>query len=206
MQTILDDWDSIKLNKPDATLNIATPLYGLQYFNDYFLKQVNEKKDVFFHGSLSLEKLYELMSTSEYWYYPTEYEETFCITALEMLGHKVTPIASKVAGLNETLSGFNLETLDNINKKIDFTEVSSYVKNNDWKIIQNKWKDKIKNMNEKNIESENNDILDIECVYVISLDTNEGLLNDWKSEIRNNLLPWYNGPIVCKSVEFWELM
>ena len=69
LQTILDDWDSIKLNKPDATLNIATPLYGLQYFNDYFLKQVNEKKDVFFHGSLSLEKLYELMSTSEYWYY-----------------------------------------------------------------------------------------------------------------------------------------
>ena len=88
-----------------------------------------------------------------------------------MLGHKVTPIASKVAGLNETLSGFNLETLDNINNKIDFTKVSSYVKNNDWKIIKNKWKEHIKNMNEKNTESENNDILDIECVYVISLDT-----------------------------------
>ena len=198
LQTILDEWNSIKLNKPDATLNIATPLYGLQYFNDYFLKQVNEKKDVFFHGSLSLEKLYRLMSTSEYWYYPTEYEETFCITAIEMLGHKVTPIASKVAGLNETLSGFNLETLDNINNKIDFTEVSSYVRNNDWKIIKNKWKEQIKNMNGKNTESENNDILDIECVYIISLDTNEDLLNNWKSEIRNNLLPWYDGPIVCK--------
>jgi len=50
------------------------------------------------------------MLKAEYWCYVTDYEETYCITALEMQYAKVLPIVTKVAALTETVnSGILLE-------------------------------------------------------------------------------------------------
>ena len=99
MQKVLNEWNHITKKLPNAELNISTPEYGLEYFNKHFLSQIESIESIKFHGSLPLEKLYEKMSECEYWYYPTDYEETFCITALEMLGHGVKPIVNEIAGL-----------------------------------------------------------------------------------------------------------
>ena len=196
LQIILKEWSNIVNKLPDATLHISTPEYGLEYFHENYSADIKNMKSVFFHGSLPIKKLYELMAQSEYWYYPTDYEETFCITALEMLGHEVKPIANKIAGLKETLNDFNLNTFDDLQNKIDFNLVRDYIKKCDWSNIKKLWTSHI-TMNKQNIQTVKQS-KEIDCVYVISLTTKKDLLENWKTEIRTKMLPWYLGPIVCK--------
>lgn len=106
LRKILDEWPEIKKKRLNAKLHISTPEYGLEYFNDNFLDEIKGREDIEFHGTLPQSKLYKLMSRCEYWYYPTDYEETFCITALEMLGHGVKPIANSVGGVERNFVGF----------------------------------------------------------------------------------------------------
>jgi hypothetical protein len=238
LDLILNDWLNIKKKIPQAVLNIATPEYGLDFFNKHFKQKVLSLPNVIFRGSLSIKDLYKLMSVSTYWYYPTSYEETFCITALEMLGHKVTPITTKTCGLKETLNGFNISDLDKINsEKIEWSEVSKYIKKCDWSFKKTQWMKYIYDMNSKqkntntiaeldvepvvineshdveegeiifddevnNTQSDNNlneNILQIDCVYVILEDASTSNLEKYKSEIRSKL-KWFNGPIVGKKL------
>ena len=192
LQKVLEQWNIIQTKLPNATLHIATPEYGLEYFNENYLEIVNNTNHVKFHGTLPRKKLYSLMSKCQYWYYPTEYEETFCITAIEMLGHQVTPIATEVAALKETLSGFNLKSIDNFAKELDFKKVSEYIKNKDWKSVKNEWYKYILSMD--NVKNK----FELECVYVISLNVDQSLIDEWTNNIRKKLIPWYDGPIVCK--------
>jgi len=192
LHKILENWNTIKKIKPNASLHISTPNYGLEFFKDNYLKSITNSHDIKFYGSLPRSRLYELMSKCEYWYYPTEYEETFCITALEMLGHNVTPIAHEVAALKETLSNFNLKSLKNITKKLDFTKISDYVDSNDWNHVKKLWYKYILTMDT------NKNTFQLDCVYVISLIVNESLIQEWTDGIRTKLAPWYTGPIICK--------
>lgn len=218
LSKVLKDWSDIRESKPNAELHIATPEYGLEYFNQNFLDEVGSLDSVFFHGTLPLNKLYDLMSKCEYWYYPTDYEETFCITALEMLGHRVSPVASECAALKETLGGFNLLTLENLESNIDWMTTSQYIKNCDWSRKKMLWTAYIYNMStqvlndptdasdeidmlselESSVQSNNNEnILNVDCLYIISLEHNSENLAKWKESIRSNI-PWYTGPIVGK--------
>jgi hypothetical protein len=88
-----------------------------------------ELNGIEFLGTLPSKDLYKVMSKSEYWYYPSSYEETFCITALEMLAHKVLPITWEWGGLKETLHGFNAF---NENDNIDWKVARSYVSSQNW--------------------------------------------------------------------------
>jgi len=238
LELILNDWLNIKKKIPQAVLNIATPEYGLDYFNEHFKQKVLSLPNVFFRGSLSIKNLYKLMSVSTYWYYPTSYEETFCITALEMLGHKVTPITTETAGLKETLNGFNICDIEKINsEKIDWINVSKYIKNCDWSVKKTQWMKYIYDMDSKqkntntivdldvepvvNNESYdagedeiifddsivstvdevqlNEEILQIDCVYIILNESSDENLEICKSEIRSKI-KWYEGPIVGKKL------
>ena len=134
---LLEDWPDIKQFNPNAILKISTPEYGLEYYNLYFKELVDNLEDVEFLGTLSRPQLYKLMAESSYWYYPSEYEETFCITALEMLGHKVQPITWEWGGLKETLHGFNTR---HENEKINWNLVKDYLHYNTWEyIVKRKW-------------------------------------------------------------------
>ena len=251
LNQILSEWSSIKTNLPNASLHISTPEYGLGYLEENFLDIIKNSADVHYHGSLSQRGLYKLMAKCQYWYYPTEYEETFCITALEMLGHQVLPIAKESAGLTETLRGFNIKKLDNLDLEISWKDASDYVENCDWTMKKTHWISYIYNMDNDNStleqpdieidmledlenaipppehlpdeflheasESENLDleinlpdsdinntefeineeILNVDCVYIISLEHTEENLEKWKSDIRANI-PWYKGPILGK--------
>lgn len=147
LQRLLEEWPSILSTTPTSTLKIATPAYGLEYFDLYFRDWVNNLEGVEFVGTLSQKELYQLMATSEYWYYPSSYEETFCITALEMLGHKVQPITWEWGGLKETLHGFNTK---NIYEKIDWKLVQPYLTSKSWYQILNKhWVPLLINLNMK---------------------------------------------------------
>ena len=65
------------------------------------------------------------MLSSEYWIYLTDYEETYCITAIEMQLAGVFPITTNVAALDETV--FNGLVVENTSNK--WNDVLSNIKN-----------------------------------------------------------------------------
>ena len=156
LSRVLEDWPSIKEQLPDATLKICTPEYGLQYFKENFKSLILNLEDVEFLGTLPQQELYQLMAKSQYWYYPSSYEETFCITALEMLGHKVIPITWEWGGLKETLKGFNV---NKFNETLDWNLVKTYISYNNWRrIAQTIWIPVLTQMN-----------MNLDRFYVITL-------------------------------------
>lgn len=104
---LLKNWPKIKTIMPHATLDIYSPGYSIANHTDY---SFNKFKEVTCHGSVDQKTLHNAMLRAEYWCYITDYEETYCITALEMQYAKVLPIVTKVAALKETVnSGVILE-------------------------------------------------------------------------------------------------
>ncbi len=110
---LLQNWPRIKDALPDATLNVYWPAYSSDYDQMEWIKKHQhtlENIGVTFHGSVDQNTLHRAMLESDMWCYLTDYEETYCITALEMQYAKVLPIITKVAALKETVhSGIILE-------------------------------------------------------------------------------------------------
>jgi len=59
-------------------------------------------------GKGDKDKLYELIATAEFWFYPTNWPETSCITAMEMLMSQVICIYYPIAGLVNTLGDYGI--------------------------------------------------------------------------------------------------
>ena len=108
---LLKNWQYVLMIKPDATLNIFSPSYSIdQLDNSSEIKELLEQPGITLRGNVSQVELHTAMLRSEYWLYLTDYEETYCITALEMQYAKVLPIVTNVAALKETVhSGIQLE-------------------------------------------------------------------------------------------------
>lgn len=98
----LDFWPTIKRLKPDATLHIYSPGYQVATEESWGRDGLS---GVTFKGSVSQQELHSAMVEAEYWMYLTSYEETYCITALEMQYSKVLPIVTNVAALGEVVNG-----------------------------------------------------------------------------------------------------
>jgi hypothetical protein len=49
------------------------------------------------------------MSTAEFWLYPTNWPETSCITAMEMLMSEVICLYHPLAGLTDTMNGCGIQ-------------------------------------------------------------------------------------------------
>lgn len=173
LSKILQEWSEIKSTWPDATLHISTPIYGLDYFEKYFLHEILKHQDVFFYGCLAENELYKLMAKCDIWYYPTDYEETFCITAWEMIGHGVKPVTTLKAGLEYTIGKLNIDSwqeTENLNFEekmkqepvlLDMNEVGTL-----WttRVITN---DEVKEINKKmeNIKPF------VDHVYIVTMDS-----------------------------------
>jgi hypothetical protein len=133
---VVDNWQLIKKNLVSPKIHICVPQYCEKDWQRDEYKRALSLIDYEFYGCLPKLKLYDLLSKMEYWYYPTKYKETFCVTALEILGHNITPITSGIAGLKNTLSNFNCK---NFSSKNDVKKVRDYLLNFDWKIQAKKW-------------------------------------------------------------------
>ena len=97
---LLKNWPKIKEALPHASLDIFSPSYSIANPEDYDCIQNNIKC----HGSVNQVTLHDAMLRAEYWCYITDYEETYCITALEMQYANVIPIVKHVAALRETVN------------------------------------------------------------------------------------------------------
>ena len=111
LEELLNHWPNIRYNIPDATLDIYTPSYALDQLNHMTDKlELLRSHGVSSHGNVSQQDLHKAMLKAEFWPYLTQYEETYCITALEMQYAGVLPVASTTAALAETVySGIKLD-------------------------------------------------------------------------------------------------
>ena len=120
LNKLLDNWWRVKEVMPEATLDIYYPKYSdphvqddRNWYNiDGILDKLEENKDlgVTDMGSVSQLELHTAMQKATYWMYLTHYEETFCITAIEMMAAGVLPICTNVAALKEVVdSGIILD-------------------------------------------------------------------------------------------------
>ena len=116
LSRILDIWPDIIAAVPDATLVISTyvafPCNDDERRIQARIAQLNEShgKECIQHlGQLNHEKLYAEMGAAEYWLYPTDWPETSCITAMEMLMSGVICLYYPVAGLTDTMGGCGIQ-------------------------------------------------------------------------------------------------
>lgn len=105
LRLLLSKWHLIKEKKSDATLNVCTPEYGIKQFKEIQGEFSNlSSHGVNFIGQIDQASLYNLIAKSDYWLYPTNYEETYCITALEMQAMKTSVITTNFSALKDTVS------------------------------------------------------------------------------------------------------
>lgn len=110
LECLLTNWLEIRKRVPDATLNIYygweswVKAEGKNEFYKRMCRKIEELKEhgVTEHGRVSHEELAEHYLESKVWAYPTEFTETFCITAVKanLAGCKV--VTTDVAALKET--------------------------------------------------------------------------------------------------------
>lgn len=151
---LLNNWKHIKSLLEHAELHVFTPSYSIKEFNN--IKQ--DLKGVHFRGNVSPDELHDEMLSAEYWLYLTDYEETYCITAIEMQLAKVFPITTNVAALGENVinglivndenNKWNvvLSNIKNINKKIKNNIIRENIKlskQKTWLIRSMEWRELI---------------------------------------------------------------
>jgi glycosyltransferase involved in cell wall biosynthesis len=133
----------------------------LHIFRNYDAKQefVDSVKDltyIHFHGNVNNKQIIEEFKKSEYWFYPTTFSETYCISALEAQMAGCIAISTDVASLNTTVGEHGLLIKNTLSNKEIADEVISLMKNDelknklrnkgqewskkqDWGIIAKKW-------------------------------------------------------------------
>ena len=115
LSALLELWPRLRAAVPDATLVIAgyNPFPKISHdprIDEFAMHHfIQQHSDSIRHvGRLSRAELYEEMATTDGWLYPTDFTETSCITALEMLYSGVVCLYYPVAGLVDTLGDYGV--------------------------------------------------------------------------------------------------
>lgn len=101
--------DRVICEVPEAKLHVYygfdnMDMIGKSKEADYYRKMIKDREAyVIYHGNTPQEKLMKELSSAQVWLYPTDFQETFCITALEMIGCKVYPVTRAIGALQNTL-------------------------------------------------------------------------------------------------------
>jgi hypothetical protein len=113
---LLQIWEEIINKYPIASLHIHCDINN-KWVNSVCEKEMKEVKkllatylqnfkkyNVTYHGWTSKEKLAETFKSAEFLLYPTNFVETFCLTALESAISKTFILTSKLGSLNDTVN------------------------------------------------------------------------------------------------------
>ena len=81
LKLILDNWVKWRQQVPDLTLEICCPPYAVNWFGF----DVDKLEGVNWQGNRCPNDLKREIQKAEYWVYASNYTETYCISALEMM-------------------------------------------------------------------------------------------------------------------------
>ena len=101
--------DIVVSQVPDAQLHVYygfdnMRLNGMSAEADRLDALVKSRPYVKFHGNLPQSELTKELASASVWLYPTNFLETYCITAIEMLCSKVWPVVRHWGALPDTLA------------------------------------------------------------------------------------------------------
>jgi len=144
LERLLELWPEISDKLEKAELYICTyvsfpRMDSRNYEKDMKIKKMMEKhENVKYMGKLTKSDLYKLMSTCDYWFYPTNFYETSCITAMEMLMSEVICIYYPMGGLVNTMREYGIQVKegDEIETIVELSESTLFVENRKKEIRQ----------------------------------------------------------------------
>jgi GR25 family glycosyltransferase involved in LPS biosynthesis len=181
LREILTHWRQILYHRPQSCLYILTPKYGEEFYNSHFSHVTTTYKNVYYYGCMKKSDLISFASNKKYWLYPSNYDETFCVSAVEMQMLGLIPITRLRAGLKETIFDY-----------IDFDSWLSCVLSNDnFRMLTNPNTSKLNvydAFNPLNIAKNfiNNNVMEnklkIDAVYVITFDVSDEAISKYTSE------------------------
>jgi glycosyltransferase involved in cell wall biosynthesis len=99
--TLLDMWPRVCELIPNASLHIAAPDYAVAELDNLAIDQ----KGVVVKGLLKAADLYQEIKQAEYFLYPCSTEETYGLTALEMMRGCVSIVSTDTGNLGNLLEG-----------------------------------------------------------------------------------------------------
>lgn len=129
---LLEKWE--KLDIEGATLKIASykKFPDGSELDSKIEEYIKKYPNVSHVGCLNKQELYNLMSESEYWFYPCAYRETSCISAMEMMKSQVYCIYYDLAGLTDTMGPNGLK----VNDENDIEKIKEVVEMNKKKELE----------------------------------------------------------------------
>jgi FkbM family methyltransferase len=181
-------------NLPDAELMISSYNNFPKSEEDNKILEIITKTPSIKHmGKLNRTELYNLMASAEYWLYTSYFQETSCITSLELLASEVICLYYPVAGLVNTVGDYGVAISEgneidallslSIKKKTELKRKGKeYALSCSWKNRAQEW------MKIMNIENNNNNIIIEESKSTID----NTKLDMWKNL---NVEPYYNFPV-----------
>jgi glycosyltransferase involved in cell wall biosynthesis len=109
LEAAMNVMDKVVERIPEAELHVFYGFEGLHITGRgeevRTLERAMAKRSyVKYHGNVPQRELVRHLVDAEVWLYPTTFAETFCITALEMLGCGVYPVVRKFGALPDTLA------------------------------------------------------------------------------------------------------
>lgn len=101
--------DEVVRTHPEAKLHVYYGFenmkkMGMQAQHDALQKMMSDRSYVVYHGNVTQKELTREMMTACVWLYPTNFLETYCITAIEALCCGVYPVVRNWGGLADTLA------------------------------------------------------------------------------------------------------
>lgn len=110
---LLQMWPKIIENYPTSTLHIYSDVNNkwsndvepqkMQQIRDLLSVMSDSKFGINYHGWVNKSELCEAWKTSDIWFYPCTFSETFCLTALEAASSKTLVITNDLAALQNTV-------------------------------------------------------------------------------------------------------
>jgi FkbM family methyltransferase len=114
LKRVLELWESISKNIIDAHLTISSynAFPDPKNKDDIMIeKEIKKYSNIIHLGKLNEKELYSLMNKSEYWLYPSDFYETSCITAMEMLKSRVICLYYPIGGLVDTINNHGVRLI-----------------------------------------------------------------------------------------------
>jgi hypothetical protein len=111
LEILIKLWEQIINQFPEAILVVCN--YG--ELENKYKEEIDKFPSIIYKGKLKPDLLYKEMETSEYWLYPTNWLETSCITALEMLMSEVICIYNPIGGLIDTVGYYGMQIKEGTN-------------------------------------------------------------------------------------------
>ena len=103
LKHLVNNFKSIRKEIPDAELFIYRGEEDFDSDHSDLLNVIKSTEYIKFMGRVENEELADHQLAADFWYYPTAWHETFCISALEALAAGCICVTSNLAGLKDTV-------------------------------------------------------------------------------------------------------